>query len=104
MSRILLLEPDQVLGKIYRQALDRAGHQVVWCRAAQSAIHQLDKQPVEMIICELQLAGHNGVEFLYEIRSYGDWQKIPVVIISQVTMESTGFKNWEQLNVVDHLY
>src|SRR5438034_1400345 len=101
---ILLLEPDQILGKIYFQALQSAGHRVVWCRDAQSAIHEIDKDSPKLIIAELQLANHNGIEFLYELRSYQDWQKIPAIILSQVPSAAAGHEAWEQLNIVAYLY
>ena len=31
---------------------------------------------------ELQIARHNGIEFLYEFVSYPEWQSIPVVILT----------------------
>jgi len=52
---------------------------------------------------ELQLASHNGIEFLYELRSYNDWQSIPVIIHSLVP--ATAFTNIApELGVVSYLY
>lgn len=33
---------------------------------------------------ELQLVGHSGIEFLYEFRSYPDWQNVPLIIHTHV--------------------
>jgi DNA-binding response OmpR family regulator len=38
----------------------------------------------DLVILELQLVEHSGIEFLYEFRSYTDWQQVPVIIQSQV--------------------
>jgi DNA-binding response OmpR family regulator len=77
---ILLVEPDEQLGQIYSQALQRAGHKVDWRRDAQTAIEAADQTRPEAVILEVQLARHNGIEFLYEFRSYPDWQKTPVIL------------------------
>ncbi len=77
---ILLIEPDTQLGEIYTSALQQAGHRVYWQRDAQSAIKAADKVRPDSVILELQLARHNGIEFLYEFRSYPDWQNIPVML------------------------
>lgn len=84
MGRILLLEPDHLLAKAYRKALERSGHDVDWQRTAQGGIHALDTNPRDLVILELEMAGHNGVEFLYELRSYAEWQQLPVVLLTQV--------------------
>ncbi|MGC1177147.1 MAG: response regulator [Candidatus Saccharimonadales bacterium] len=84
MSRIFLIEPDRVLAEIYQRALARAGHEVVVCAAAQAAILVADKTRPDVVIVELQLIEHSGIEFLYEFRSYPDWQRIPVIVHTHV--------------------
>jgi DNA-binding response OmpR family regulator len=84
MARILLLEPDQVLAEAYRQALQQQGHSVVLSTSAQTAVLVADDHRPDLVILELQLVEHSGIEFLYEFRSYADWQDIAVIIQSQV--------------------
>lgn len=80
MGSILLIEPDKILGSVVVQALQAKGHKVVWRRTAQSALDSLDNNVPDLIILELQLRSHNGIEFLYEMRSYTEWQHIPIII------------------------
>jgi len=80
MAHIVLLEPNTLLAQTYTKALTNAGHFVTIVANAQRAIHEADKQPPQVVILELQLPGHNGIEFLHEFRSYPDWQQIPVII------------------------
>lgn len=82
--KILLVEPDRVLAKTYAEALNRSDHHVVAAATAQSAIEAADAFKPDLVILELQLVEHSGIEFLYEFRSYSDWQRIPVLIHSQV--------------------
>lgn len=84
MALILLIEPDLVLAETYRQALRSAGHQVVCCASAQAGIISADQHRPDLVIVELQLIEHSGIEFLYEFRSYQDWQNIPIIIQTQV--------------------
>jgi DNA-binding response OmpR family regulator len=84
MSQILLIEPDRVLAETYRQALLGAGHRVVCCASAQAGIISADQHRPDIIVLELQLVEHSGIEFLYELRSYPDWQDIPAIIHSHV--------------------
>lgn len=77
---ILLIEPDAVLAKTYAAALGRADHTVRRAVSAQAAVHEADRQLPDAVVLELQLPRHNGVEFLYEFRSYPEWLDIPVII------------------------
>lgn len=80
MSNILLIEPDHALARTYVQALQHAGHQVVHATGAQEAIQAADETGPDVVVLELRLAVHDGIEFLHEFRSYQEWRKIPVVI------------------------
>jgi DNA-binding response OmpR family regulator len=81
---VLLVEPDRMLADTYRRAFEIEGHSVMMCAGAQSAIYGADDMPPDVVVLELQLIGHSGIEFLYEFRSYSEWQGIPVVIHTQV--------------------
>ncbi|HWB39003.1 MAG TPA: response regulator [Candidatus Saccharimonadales bacterium] len=84
MAQILLVEPDQLLAKTYAAGLTYAGHNVVAARTAQSAVQAADALQPDLVVLELQLVEHSGVEFLYEFRSYSEWQNVPVMIHSHV--------------------
>ncbi len=79
---VLLIEPDTLLADSYRRAFKTAGYTVAAVRSAQSAVHAADEQVPDVVVLELQLPRHNGVEFLYEFRSYPEWLEVPVVIHS----------------------
>ncbi|SRR5581483_6743079 len=84
MAVILLVEPDAVLARTYRSALESCGHVVRVAVSAQAAVAAADEQRPDIVVLELQLPRHNGIEFLYEFRSYVDWQPIPVVAHTMV--------------------
>ncbi|HSX53261.1 MAG TPA: response regulator [Patescibacteria group bacterium] len=106
MAQILLIEPDRLLGDTYQAALQHHSHQVSWCFGAQDAIAAIDTQLPDIIILELQLPNHNGVEFLYELRSYSDLQSIPVIVLSHVppVLRAISPVFWEQLGITAYHY
>src|SRR4051794_5466447 len=107
MASILLLEPDRILAQTYYQALTGAGHTVSVCASAQTAVLAADQIKPALGIVELQLVEHSGIEFLYEFRSYADWQNVPILIHSQVPRAEFA-DNWQllqqELGVTDYLY
>ncbi len=103
---ILLIEPDKLLAENYRQALELSGHKVIWRQNAQGAIHALEDFQSEAVILELLMPSHNGIEFLYEFRSYPEWQHIPVIVLSLVPEEEVLDDHGllKQLGVEKYLY
>lgn len=93
MAQILLVEPDTVLAKTYAAALHDNGHHLLRAQDAQSAINATDSVRPDCIILEIRLPRHNGVEFLYELRSHADWQDIPVIILSQLSLDRAGLNS-----------
>jgi DNA-binding response OmpR family regulator len=107
MAQILLIEPDRVLAGIYAASLKRGGHEVTTCSGAQAAIMAADQIRPDVVLVELQLIEHSGIEFLYEFRSYPEWQGIPVVIQSHVPQaEFTGSQSIlnDELGIKGYLY
>lgn len=84
MGHILFIEPDRLLAKNVRAALKRAGHSVDWTVEPQAAINLADARAPDLIFLDLLLANRSGIEFLYELRSYPEWQNIPALVLSSL--------------------
>ena len=103
---VLLVEPDKLLGEVTTAELEKVGINVAWKRTAQSALDSLDDQLPDVIIVELQLGLHNGVELIYEIRSYWEWQNMPVIVhtMNARALDDRLVSAFEQLGVKAVLY
>jgi len=107
MARILLIEADRVLATNLQAFLKAAGHQVEWHVDPQVAMDAIDKKKPDLLILDLLLAGRSGVEFLYELRSYPDWQKLPIIVFSSVSNRELGQSApdaLKQLDIAAYLY
>ncbi len=80
----MLIEPDRVFASSINGYLCENGYNVRHAYDAQAALVAADEARPDMVVCELQLVSHSGIEFLYEFRSYPDWRQVPVVIFSLV--------------------
>lgn len=105
--KILLVEPDRLLAQTYAKTLRSAGHQVMVTSGAQAGIIATDHRRPDVILLEIQLVAHSGIEFLYELRSYAEWQAIPVLIHTQVPLTEFA-DSWpllhDDLGVHEYLY
>lgn len=106
MCRILLIETDCVLAKNLQDFFGRLNHEVEWQVDPQLAVFSADENKPDVIILDLMLTGHSGVEFLYEFRSYPDWQDLPIVVFSGVSERELGqaVSSFPQLNISAYHY
>lgn len=104
--KILLLEPNRLLAQQYNAYLTKQGYKVLWRADAQTGITAADDFKPDLVIVELLLAGHSGVEFLYEFRSYSDWLSVPAIVLSAATKSSAGISTaiLTKLGVRAYLY
>lgn len=106
MCRILFIETDCVIASNLRNYFERLGHLVEWHVDPQLAVFSADEKRPDIVILDLMLAGRSGVEFLYEFRSYPDWQDLPVVVFSNVSERELGqgVSSFPQLNITAYHY
>lgn len=106
MATVLLVEPDKILAGNYTATLVSHGHSVVAALGGQAAVYAAEKSTPDIIVMELQLPEHNGMELLYELRSYPDWQDIPVVLLTMVPDAAIRFDEnvRERLGIEGYLY
>lgn len=106
MANILLLETDKLLADNICTVLQAQGHSVDWQVEPQAAVTSADVIKPDLVILELLLAQRSGVEFLYEFRSYPDWQDLPAIIFTVIPPDELEAcrEGFSQLNVVQVLY
>lgn len=105
-NHILVVDADLSLRNTYISALQAAGFSAAGAGSAQSAIRACELQIPDVVILELQLHSHSGVEFLHELRSYAEWQDIPVILHTLVAKQDLqGFDHaFKTLQVVGYAY
>ena len=79
---VLLIEPDHSIALSIAKTLQMLGCKVARAASAQKAILAADVCMPDVVVLELALPLHNGIEFLYEFRSYAEWAHIPVIVFT----------------------
>jgi response regulator of citrate/malate metabolism len=104
MSKILLVEDDAWLSELYESAIDE--HEVVCAGTADQALETLDNGDIDLVLLDMFLPDHNGIELIHEIASYEDTADIPIIILSAVHTSDFGLKKerMKHYGVVEYLY
>ncbi len=101
---IIFLEPDTTMRNVIADAIDK--YAVRFAASAADAIELADATTPDMVVMELSLAGHSGLEFLYEFRSYVDWRQVPVIVYTaqRIEPELLSSHDWKQFDIAHYLY
>jgi CheY-like chemotaxis protein len=105
VQHVLVIEPDVMSARIYTEALSHVAN-VAHATSAQMALDALDDRLPDVIVLEMQLPAHNGLEFIAELRSYGEWQHIPIIMHTLMPLARFCHDDaiLRQLGVVAYLY
>lgn len=108
MSTILLVEDDAWLKELYENALsDDPSITVLTAENAETALKKIDEyKNISLIILDIFLPDHSGIELLHELGSYNDTAKIPIIILSSIAQSDFAMnqERWRHYGVVSHLY
>ena len=78
--RILLVEDDAMIGEAVSTALKDAAYAVDWLQDGKTALSTLDTAEHQVVLLDLGLPGHDGLEVLKRLRLAG--RDLPVIIIT----------------------
>ena len=68
MARILLIEDDEALRKVYRSMLETADHEVVEAPDGREGVRRFRQSPADLIVTDLLMPHQDGVETIRELR------------------------------------
>jgi DNA-binding response OmpR family regulator len=88
MKKILLIEPDNKIAKLISSSLTQSGYDVKIASNSQTAILIADKINPDLVVLELAIKDQNGIAFIHELRSYSEWAKTPVLVHTNMLVES----------------
>jgi CheY-like chemotaxis protein len=88
-QRVLVVEDDVLLNKIYTKLLEDAGFSVQICRDVVGAIRALNGHTPSLILLDLMLPGVHGLELCRYVRRDTDYPSVPIVVVSALGDEET---------------
>lgn len=102
-KRILLVEDDHFILRIYTKWLIAAGAEVITANDGAQGLRVLDQEKVDVVLLDLGMPGLNGYDTLAEIRKKEGMQSLPVLVLSNTTMNENreGFEEIKRAGVKD---
>jgi two-component system KDP operon response regulator KdpE len=103
---VLIIEPSKELANILCEALEAKKIQAFVANSAQGGVIVADKNSPDLVILEIIMPDHNGLEFIHEFKSYSDWFDVPIVIYSDISPAQfeTQPQILAEMNIIKHFY
>lgn len=101
-GKILVVEDDRFLSKVYYTKLSKEGYEVVLAAEGDEAIRKVAEVKPMLILLDLILPGKNGFDVLQEIKTNDELKDIPVIIMSNLGQQSD-IDRGKKLGAVDYL-
>lgn len=101
-SKILMIEDDNFLRKLYRDQLTRAGFEFIEATNGIEGTNKIISENPDLILLDLMLPMKNGFEVLAEIKKNKETKNLPVVIFSNLGQEAD-VKSGLELGANDYL-
>lgn len=101
-AKILIIEDDRFLLKLYTDKLKREGFEVSSSLTGTEGLNKIFAEKPDFVVLDLVLPGKNGFEVLSEMKLNPKTKNIPVIIISNLGQE-LDVKRGMELGAVDYL-
>lgn len=81
-AKVLVVEDDKLVSKIYGDALERGGFEVVVAMDGQKALDRLLEVMPDIVLLDLQLPRVSGLDVLRRMRAQPMFKTLPVVVFT----------------------
>jgi DNA-binding response OmpR family regulator len=85
---ILLVEDDEHISYILRFLLERSGFAVEHAADGRQALQRLQGAPPALVLMDVMLPYHDGLELLERLREATGWQAVPVLMLTAKAREA----------------
>ncbi len=83
-KKVLLIEDDQQISKVYEIQLKKEGFNIVISRDGDEAVEIFSKENPDLVVLDLMLPKRDGFGVLEYIRKVEKNKKVPILVISNL--------------------
>lgn len=92
MARVLIVEDEAYLLKLYKDELEDDGHEVLPIDNGREIVQNIKKFGPEIVVLDIKLGNQEGLEILEQIKNFD--RGLPVIINSAYSSYKANFSSW----------
>ena len=82
MKKILIIEDDESLAKMYQTELELHEFEVAWLKSGENAVEEVKKEAPTMILLDIMLPKKEGLSILKDLKSDPETKDVPVFMLT----------------------
>jgi len=87
MSKILIVEDNELNAKLFKDLLEAHGHEIVETREGLKAVGMAREHQPDLILMDIQLPEISGLDVTREMKADEELKKIPVIAVTAFAMK-----------------
>ena len=92
MAKVMIVDDEANLRRLYRESLERDGYAVITANSAEDCLRQLDDEAPDLVVLDVRMPGMDGLEALGRILERRP--RMPVVLNSAFSSYRDNFLSW----------
>ena len=81
-QRVLVVDDSPLTRELLVSLLESVGYQIVQAVDGAQAMEVLSREPVDIVVTDLEMPNVDGLELTRRLKSHGTWRALPVVIVT----------------------
>lgn len=102
-GKILLIEDDQLMIKLYKTKFDLEGYELNIAKSGPKGLKSASSDPPDVILLDIVMPRMNGYEILRRLKRDPKTKNIPVLILSALSGEAGEVQKAKQLGALDFI-
>lgn len=103
MKKILLVDDDPVLTRMYQKKLENDGYLVETAADGDTALDKIHSSRPDLVLLDIMMPRLNGFEVLKQLKAHTETSTIPVVLLSNLSSSDEDILKGIQLGALTYL-
>jgi len=95
MKKILIIEDDQIVAKVYRHKLAAEGYQTEIALDGENGLKTMRSFQPDLMVLDLMLPKMSGVDVIRQVRSESEFSKLPIIVFSNTYLTNMVQQAWK---------
>ena len=85
MSKILIIEDDPLINKMYAEKLARDGYETEVAVNGEIGLEKIKQNKPDLIILDIMMPKMGGIEVIKTLKQDTNFEKIPIIVLSNLS-------------------
>lgn len=103
MSKILIVEDDEVLSKIFQKKIESTGFKVIAAYSGNEGLTAAQKEKPDLILMDIMMPGMDGFHVIKALKENAETKNTPIIILTNLGTSEIFISEAKRLGVKAYL-